>query len=190
MMVAAWPPGVSAIAAGALVHQLEVHMARGPARFAYGETRFVSEYVAARYPDAIVKERMRLGPLVPLSADSDLTDAELKMVGVFRRFADAVVITKSELIVVEGKMRSTPGAVAQLHLYQELLDSTFDLYDYLSLPRALELVVAIEDPAVTRMAVTFGVRVATYRPAWLPQWMAALHPRESTPHIDFVGNGA
>lgn len=165
-------------------------MARGPARFAYGETRFVSEYVAANYPNAIVKERMRLGPLVPLSADSNLTDAELKMVGVFRRFADAVVITKSELIVVEGKMRSTPSAVAQLHLYQELIDSTFELYDYLSLPRMLESVVAIEDPAVTRMAVKFGVRTVIYKPAWLPQWIAAVRPRESIPSLDFVGNGA
>lgn len=161
-------------------------MGRGPARSAYGETRLVSEYMAAAFPDALVKERVRLGPIVSLTPEAELTDAELKMQGVFRRFADAIAVTKTHLVVVEGKMRSTPGAVAQLHLYESLLDDTFELYDYRNLPHRLIHVVCIEDPAVTRMAEKFDVEVVVYKPDWLGQWISAMHPRETTAHRDFV----
>lgn len=163
-------------------------MPRQPSRSAYGETRLVNEYLAETYPNDRVMVNVRLGPLVPLSADSNLSDSELKMVGVFRRFADAIVITKTELIIIEGKMRSKPDAVAQLHLYKELVPETFDLYDYRHLPIVLELVVAVDDAAVRRMAATFDVRVVVYRPAWFPLWVQAVSHRESTPHIDFVQN--
>lgn len=162
----------------------------GQLRFTYGETRLVSEYLAATYPDAIVMERVRLGPVVAVGGNEGLTDAEVRMSGVFRRFADAIVVTKSELIVVEGKMRAAPDAVAQLHLYNELVDDTFDLLDYKHLPRALELVTAIADPAVERMAAKFDVRVRVYRPAWYAQWVQSRSHREATAHRDFVSETA
>lgn len=165
-------------------------MARGALRSAYGETRLVSEYLAAQYPSARTKERVRLGPVVALTPDSNLSEADLKMVGVFRRFADAVAITPNELVLIEGKMRSNPSAVAQLLLYQELVPLTFELYDYLSLPLVLEMVVAVDDPAVRRMAERAGIRVQVYRPDWLPQWVAAVSHREAVPHRDFVAMAA
>lgn len=161
-------------------------MARGALRFTYGETRLVSEYLAAQYPNARVKERVKLGPVVPLTPEANLSDAELAMVGVFRRFADAVAVTQTELVIIEGKMRASPDAVAQLLLYRELVPLTFELYDYLSLPIVLEAVFAVDDPAVRRMAERAGVRVQIYRPDWLPQWIASRAHREAVPHRDFV----
>lgn len=161
-------------------------MPRGPFRSAYGESRMLSEYLAWQYPDATVYERMRLGALIPRTADPTMTAEELAMVGVFRRWADAVVVSRDELVVVEAKMRSAPGAVAQLELYEELVPLTPELVPFLSLPLVLELVVAIEDPAVRRLCERKGIRCRIYKPDWLPVWVSALHRNEARPPRDFA----
>lgn len=107
------------------------------------------------------------------------------MVGVFRRFADAVVITRTELVLIEAKMRSAPDAIGQLLLYKTLVRETFELLDWAHLPLVLELVVAVDDPAVRRMAEEIGIRVKVFRPAWLAQWAAQVNYRESVAKRDF-----
>jgi hypothetical protein len=137
----------------------------------------LGEYLAFQYPNDNVWERLRLGPLKAVGSPEGWTEQEMAMSGVFRRWADAVVQTPSELIIVEAKMRSAPGAVAQLLLYQELVDLTPELDAYRSLPQVLELVVAIDDPAVRRMAERQGIRVRVFRPDWYAAWAEALTRR-------------
>ena len=144
----------------------------------FGETRMLSEYVSAQYPGAEAFFRVRLGPLTTLADSRGLTDEERAMLGSFRRWADVVVVTPRELIVIEGKMRAKPDALGQLRLYRGLLLQTPELARFLDRPVALELVVAIEDPAVSRIAGEFGVRVRIYKPSWLAEWLAEVRPRE------------
>ena len=115
----------------------------------------------------------------------DLDEADRTMLGTFRRWADAVVVSREELVVIEAKIRSMPGAISQLQLYGELVPQTPELRPYLGLPRVLELVVAVEDPAVRRLAERSGIRHRVYRPAWLPIYLEQLKRRETRAPRDF-----
>lgn len=154
-------------------------MPRGPERYPFGETRMLAEYLAWQYPNAIVWERMRLGPLRPASGEGERSAEELALLGVFRRWADAVTVSSSELVIIEAKMRSVPDAVAQLLLYRDLARLTPELVDYRDRPLVMELVVAVEDPAVRRLCEQMGIRHRLYRPDWLPAWSASRHRREA-----------
>lgn len=156
-------------------------MPRGTELTKFGEMRLVSEYIARTYPDGLVFMRLRLGSLLPDGPRQDLTDGELEMLGVFRRWADAVVVTPKELIVVEASMRSDTGDPSKLVMYGRLVPLTPDLRAYLDRPLHLELVVAVEDPAVSALAHEMGIRTAVYRPPWLPEYLAQLHRRERRP---------
>lgn len=138
----------------------------------------LADYVADHYPDADAYFRQRVGPITTLTASDGLTDAERGMLGSFRRWVDVVVVTATEVVVVEAKMRSKPDALAQLRLYRDLVLATPELQPFLDRPLALELVVALEDPAVTRLAREFGVRHRVFKPAWLAEWLAQVRPRE------------
>mgnify|MGYP001587659990 FL=1 len=146
-----------------------------------GEMQMVTEYVMRAYPGATVFFRLRLGTLAPLTQEI-LTPEEARAATTpFASWADAVVATDRELIIIEGKMRSHVVAIAQLQLYAGKARETPDLRPYARLPIALEMVVSIEDPAITAMARQQGIRVAVYRPAWLPEWIAARRRRETRP---------
>ena len=156
-------------------------MPRGTDLTKYGELRMVAEYVRSAYPDASLWMRLRLGTLIPDHPRPDMTPEEEKMSGVFRRWADAVVVTGSELIVIEGSMRSETGKPSQLAIYGLLVPHTPDLKEHLHLRLVLEMVVAIEDPVVSAYARKQGIRTTVYEPDWLPLWRAQLHRRERRP---------
>lgn len=141
----------------------------------------VAEYISGAYRDSLVFMRLRLGHLVPGGDRSELTDAEAQMMGVFRRWADAVVVTAHEVIVVEASIRSDTGDPSKLVLYGRLVPHTPELREYLDRPVVLELVVAVEDPAVSAFAHELGIRTRVYRPPWLPEYLKQLHPRERRP---------
>jgi hypothetical protein len=156
-------------------------MARGGVLTKYGEMRMVAEYISQTYPDADVYMRLRLGSLRPDGEDRSLSPAEEAMLGVFRRWADAVVVTREELIVVEASIRSDSGDPSKLVLYGRLVPLTPELRPYLDRPLVLELVVAVEDPAVSALAHEMGIRTRVYPPPWLPEYLAQLHRRERRP---------
>jgi hypothetical protein len=156
-------------------------MARKTDLTKYGEMRMVAEYLRRTYPNADVMMRVRLGSLLPDGVRGEIPDDEAALLGVFRRWADAVVITPSELIVVEASIRSDTGDPSKLVIYGRLVPHTAELRPYLNRRLVLELVVAVEDPVVTAVAHEMGIRTRVYAPPWLPEYRAALHRRERRP---------
>lgn len=156
-------------------------MARGSYLTKFGEMRMVAEYVQRTYPQGLVYMRLRLGALQPDVGPRDLAPEEMAMLGLFRRWADAVVVTQEELIVVEASIRSDSGDPSKLVLYGRLVPLTPELQEYRNRKLVLELVVAVEDPAVSALAQEMGVRTRVYRPPWLPEYLAQLHRRERRP---------
>lgn len=141
----------------------------------------VAEYLIKTYPRDLVFMRLRLGTLQRESPGQDLSPEEAAMMGVFRRWADAVVVTPRELIVVEASIRSDTGDPSKLVIYGRLVPQTPELRSYLDRPLVLELVVAVEDPVVSQMAHELGIRTKVYRPPWLGEYLAQLHRRERRP---------
>jgi hypothetical protein len=154
---------------------------RGTDLTKFGEMRMVAEYVQRTYPQGMVFMRLRLGVMEPDVGPRALSPEEMAMLGVFRRWADAVVVTQDELIVVEASIRSDSGDPSKLVLYGRLVPKTPELTPFLNRRLVLELVVAVEDPAVTALAQEMGIRVRVYPPPWLPEYLAQLHRRERRP---------
>jgi hypothetical protein len=141
----------------------------------------VAEYVRDTYPDAVVFMRLRLGGLEPDTGDQGYSQEELRALGVFRRWADAVVVTPAEVVLIEVSIRSDTGDPSKLVIYGRLARLTPELQEYLDRPLVLELVVAVEDPVVSQLAREFGIRTRVYPPPWLAEYLAQLHRRETRP---------
>ncbi len=138
------------------------------------ETRLLAEWALATFPAAHVRTRVRLGALDSSLDDSHLTEAELRALGVHRRWVDMLVIEPDLLHLVEGKIVSTPGALEQLDLYQLLLPHTPELTELRSLAVERDLVIAVEDPVVTALAEARGIKVHVYHPPWVDEYLAQL----------------
>lgn len=151
-----------------------------PRTWAPREMQLVADWISSEYPDANYRMNVRLGTQHPRLQGKFLTESEQRMAGVFRRWADAVIITKTELLLVEAAIRPQPGKIAQLHLYEMLLPSTPELEEFKNLTIVKVLLCAIPDPVLIQLARSQGIRVVTYRPDWVDEYISTLYPREQT----------
>ncbi len=132
----------------------------------------MSEWLTLTYPNDRVQQQVRLGAYKPHIPTVGLNQAEMRALGVFRRFADALVYRKTELHLIEASIPSHPGYVSQLQLYRRLLTMTPELADYAALPVKMIYLVAMEDPVVTAMARDAGIEVVVFTPPWIPEYWA------------------
>lgn len=153
------------------------------------EMRMVSEYIAKYFPGSITMSRVRLGATSPDLLPADLSDAEKRMLTVWKRWADAIVITRTRLILIEGKILPDPGVISQLLLYKELLMHTPELQQYLDRDVELQLVMAIEDPLVSKLARDQGIKVTIFTPDWIGEYVSTLAGRKQRPPLASAGGG-
>ena len=142
------------------------------------ESKLVSEFCAIRYPDRRVLQRVRVGQ-IPSELDLDgLEPEEIRMLGVWRRWVDALIIDPPYLRVIEAGMLPNPGDISQLELYMRLLPNTPDLEEFIDLVPVGVLVYAIDDPVVRTLASERDFTVEIFRPVWLSQYLDRVFPRE------------
>jgi len=122
--------------------------------------------------------RVRLGSPTPSTPRPEMSLEERAMVGVWRRWADAIILTNTEVSLVEAAIRPNPGKISQLELYAMLFPHTPELEPWRDVPLTLILLYAIEDPATTLLARQKGILCIQYQPTWLPAYMQLLLPRE------------
>jgi hypothetical protein len=144
------------------------------------EQLMLSEWLAKEYPQYEYRMRVRLGtyPIERDEAGRYLPDAEMRMLGVWRRWADAIVFLPDRLVLVEAAIRPSPGKLAQLELYKELIPHTPELAEFRDFPIEMVLVYAIEDPVLIKLAREKNIRCVHYIPKWLPAYLEILYPRE------------
>jgi hypothetical protein len=142
------------------------------------EMRLVSEFLAKMYPKYETRTRVRLGTIHPELHPETLSEAEKAMVGVFRRWADAIVFLPDRLILIEAAIRPSPGDISQIELYEYLLPSTPELEQYRNLPVEKLLVYAIEDPVIVTMARGRGIKCTYFKPSWVDDYLVILYPSE------------
>jgi len=140
--------------------------------------QMVVEWLTKTYPGDAWMTRVRLGSPKPSTPRPDMTPEERAMIGVWRRWADALVILPEELLLVEAAIRPNPGKISQLELYAMLLPHTPEFSQYRSRRVTMVLLYAIEDPAVILLARRKGIRCIQYKPTWLPAYLELLMPRE------------
>lgn len=142
------------------------------------EHQLVSEWATRTWPHAELHFRRRLGRIQTELQDPTLTDAELRAIGVNRRYVDCLAIEPARLHLVEGKIRGALGALEQLDVYARLLPLTPELEHVRGRPVDRHLVWVIPDPLVEAMARERGILVHVYHPPWVDDYLRHLRGRE------------
>ena len=149
------------------------------------ESRLVAEYLAERYPGAQWFMNLRIGA-TGLMPGVDLTDPGIEqMVRRRNRYADAIVVTPAELVVIEGTMWLADQKVGQLQAYLLIVRDTPALAPYLGRPVIGELVTGQHDDAAEILCQRAGLRYVHYEPKWIDDFYAAYPHRRRRP--SFLG---
>lgn len=147
------------------------------------ELRLVSEFLAQEYPGYAYQTHVRLGSIRPRVEGAFDSDAELRMLGVFRRWADALVVMEDRLVLIEAAIRPEPGDISKLELYERLIPATPELAEHVGKPVEKVLLYCMPDELLLVMAREKGITVRYFRPAWVEEYLQELYPREQrAPH--------
>ena len=142
------------------------------------EMTMIGEWVERTFGDVEYRTNVRVGRIQPRAARGTYAEDELAMIGVWRRFVDAVVILPDRLLLVEAVMRADPGKLSQLRLYEKLLPQTPELQEYLHLPVQKVLLYCIRDPALELLAQEDNILTVRYVPTFFDEWFRKLRPRD------------
>jgi hypothetical protein len=99
------------------------------------------------------------------------------MLGVRRRWADAVILYPDRTEIVEAKIVPDVTVIAQLSLYLHLFPSTDEFRDRQSLPVSGRIVSAITDPSLVLMMQKAGLSSEVYHPSWVDDYLATREKR-------------
>jgi len=142
------------------------------------EIMMIGEWVAETFPDVEWGTNVRLGPMTPRNGHGRFTQDELRLLGVWRRRVDALVYLPDRLLLVESVMRSDPGKLSQLELYEILIPQTPELQPYLHLRIQKVLLYVIEDPALLILCKRKDILPIQFVPSFFNEWFAHLRPRD------------
>lgn len=131
----------------------------------------LQEWITAKYAGAQVFYELRLGPTQKHLAGVQVTPQLEAMLRVANWYADAVVISSTEALVIEAKVDPDPGAVGQVLFYRSLIYSTPALAGFTHLPLMPVVLFAEDDSGVTPFARGLGCRVEIYTPPWIATYL-------------------
>lgn len=96
--------------------------------------------------------------------------AATNLVGVIRRWADAVFFENDTIYIIEAKIGPDVGAIAQLELYRNLFPKTPEFSLWKDKPIKLIFLTTIMDKAAKQLAESKGIEYITYSPAWVKEY--------------------
>lgn len=134
------------------------------------EPRWVSEYCSKFYPDKVVRYRVPLGPIPEELVRLYGLEKAIRMYRPWRPEADALVIDKDRLILIEAKVHKIMDGLSKLPMYKSLIQHTPELAPFKHLPIEMQLLVvkAIE-PWIT-LAKEYGVKLIEWAPTWVQEY--------------------
>jgi len=138
------------------------------------ETRYVSEWVLQNYPKDTVKYRCPLGTAPDMWLKTMGMEKALRSYRPFRPEVDACIITRNELILIEGKIMRVLDGAAKLIIYRDLVDITPELQHLAPLKR--RAIVLTPQPPGWAKTITekHKIEFEIYKPDWLTdywEWM-------------------
>ena len=134
-----------------------------PRPYEMRETRLLKEWIHKNYPDKPQWYRVRLGPAV--------FEGEEKLYQMLRRWADAVVFTGKEVLIIEAKMRPDPAGIAQLELYRKLFPETPEFKMFWKYPVKLVFLTTWLDKAVKALCDEKKIEYVVYCPDWAKEYI-------------------
>ena len=142
------------------------------------EIRLRDEYLTMYHADDQFRTTVRLGPVPGVPENSTLTAAQLRSLGVFRRYADALILREHTAIIYEFALLPDPGDISKLLLYGKLFPRTPEFVDIRDYRVKLVLVGALEDPVLADMARETGIEVILFEVSWLQEYLDTLEARK------------
>jgi len=131
------------------------------------EREYVVDYVVNHFPQRVrAYFNLRLGP-APEWVRKAYPNVKPGYFKVWKRYADAVVVTQTAIYLVEAKVHNVKVGPGYLLEYRNLLPQTPELKPYLGRPIHLRLVIPIPDPWVMQTCDQLGIEVDVYQPEWL-----------------------
>ena len=123
------------------------------------EKRLITEFLFDKYPLSLQWKRVRLGqvPTQEMAAAMKVT----------LNWADAIVLSGNEIVIIEAKMRPDSGAFGQLEHYRELFKLTPEFSKYWNNPIRLEFVTTRLDENLKATADSKSITYEIWRPDWV-----------------------
>ncbi len=135
------------------------------------DSRYVAEFMSWAFPEDPKLINVRLGP-VPLELRHRYPDLDIdRWARVWDKTCDAIVITPTALVLIEGELRRPIVAIGELLTYRELVPQTESLATYWPLPIRALLVTPLPDPTLDPVMQRLGIEVIQYRPLWVEQYL-------------------
>ena len=154
----------------------------GARRAAKAETTLLHEWVSLHGWQGQAIYELRLGPTPQTLVGQVVSPQLTAMLRVALWYADLVVPTPTELLVVEAKVQPKPGAVGEALWYSQLVPTTPDLAAYAHLPVVPVVLFGESNETLNTWARALGVRVELYTPPWIAEYLSTRQFRNrSTP---------
>ena len=135
------------------------------------DTRYVAEFLSWAFPEDGKMFQVRLGP-APLELWMRYPELDIdRWARVWDKTCDAIVITPTALVLIEGELRRPIVAIGELLVYRELLPQTQSLAAYWSMPIRTVLLTPLPDPTLEVVMKRLGIEIALYRPLWVEEYL-------------------
>ena len=142
---------------------------RGP--YTLRDKRYVAQWVIENYPHEQVFYNLRLGGVpAELRARYPGVDVD-RMARVYKKTCDAVVVTETELVLIEGELRRPLLALGELLIYRDLLSTTPELKPWSHLPVRTILLCPVEDPSLDISLARHKIEKAVFKPPWVEKYL-------------------
>jgi hypothetical protein len=147
------------------------------------EAEYVSEYIQKFWPKRLYILHFRItGPPSPLLKE-ELEPEETRMLKVYARWADAIIMVPPTLYIVEAKLKVSDylKALGEILYYREAIyrNSEINWKEFKVVVGII--VVPIEDPIFTNIARRYGIRVDIYKPSFWQEFLKAQPVRFVSP---------
>lgn len=135
------------------------------------DMKLVEDYIDQHYPGRIKWLHVRLETLRDQLQFPGMVEEEKRIVSVFKRYADAVILDGGKLILIEGAVMPDLGDVSKLLGYEKPLRQTPEFKQYHDFPVEKQLVLAGEDKVSEELAEEHGVKVIYFKPDWVENYL-------------------
>ena len=139
------------------------------------ETRMVSEYIKTNYAQFTVLTAQPVGAIPEALMASEGYQKALGVMRPYRPEVDAIVVLPNHLLLIEAKVWNVINGLAKLPLYKSLIPVTPELKEYMPRDILMELVVGWTNTNLEIMALSAGVAVKVFAPAWLVEVVQSMH---------------
>jgi len=137
---------------------------------------YLTEWLGLKFPPGTWRTSVKLGDMLIRPEASTLTPSERRLLLPFAAEADAIVLYKKTLWIIEAMVRHEPGAGEDLLKYKALVPYTSSLQPYKDWPIKLVILTPLELGWYEQFYRSLGIQVEYYAPPWIIEYITS-YPR-------------